>query len=134
MSQVIQTRIGIIGGSGTNRLPGASVKSTVNIDTPYGLPSGPVTLAEMAGRTVAFLSRHGDGHSLPPHRIDYRANLWALKSLGVEAALSSSAVGGLRTRYGPDTFVVTDQLIDRTWGRADTFFDGRPSSAPNLSG
>lgn len=103
------------------------MKSTVNIDAPYGLPSGPVTLAEIAGRTVAFLPRHGEGHSFPPHRINYRANLWALKSLGVEAVLSSSAVGGLRTRYGPDTFVVTDQLIDRTWGRADTFFDGAAS-------
>lgn len=124
MSQRIQARIGIIGGSGTYRLPGARVKSTVTIDTPYGFPSGPVTLAEIAGRAVAFLPRHGEDHSLPPHRINYRANLWALKSLGVEAVLSSSAVGGLRTRYAPDTFVVTDQLIDRTWGRADTFFDG----------
>lgn len=124
MSPGIQTRIGIIGGSGTYRLPGARVKSIVTIDTPYGFPSGPVTLGEIAGRAVAFLPRHGEGHSLPPHRINYRANLWALKSLGVEAVLSSSAVGGLRPGYAPDTFVVTDQLIDRTWGRADTFFDG----------
>ncbi|XAS68160.1 MTAP family purine nucleoside phosphorylase [Micrococcaceae bacterium Sec5.7] len=120
----VQTRIGIIGGSGTYRLPGATVQSTVTIDTPYGPPSGPVTLAVVAGQTVAFLPRHGAGHSLPPQKINYRANLWALKSLGVEAVISSSAVGGLRAGYGPDTFVVTDQLIDRTWGRCDTFFDG----------
>lgn len=124
MKQASQTRIGIIGGSGTYRLPGATVRSTVEIETPFGSPSGPVTLAELAGRTVAFLPRHGEGHRIPPHRINYRANLWALKSLGVEAVLSSSAVGGLRAPYAPETFVVTDQLIDRTWGRADTFFDG----------
>ena len=97
---------------------------TVDVETPYGPPSGPVTLADVAGRTVAFLPRHGGEHSLPPQKINYRANLWALKSLGVEAVLSSSAVGGLREGFGPETFVVTDQLIDRTWGRADTFFDG----------
>jgi 5'-methylthioadenosine phosphorylase len=119
-----QARIGIIGGSGTYQLPGAAVLATVDVDTPYGPPSGPVTLAGVAGRTVAFLPRHGGKHSLPPQKINYRANLWALKSLGVEAILSSSAVGGLREGFGPDTFVVTDQLIDRTWGRADTFFDG----------
>ncbi|WP_211883020.1 MTAP family purine nucleoside phosphorylase [Pseudarthrobacter albicanus] len=119
-----QPRIGIIGGSGTYRLPGATVLATVDVDTPYGPPSGPVTLADVAGRTVAFLPRHGGDHSLMPQKINYRANLWALKNLGVEAVLSSSAVGGLREGFGPETFVVTDQLIDRTWGRADTFFDG----------
>lgn len=119
-----QARIGIIGGSGTYRLPGATVLATVDVDTPYGPPSGPVTLADVAGRTVAFLPRHGGEHSLPPQRINYRANLWALKRLGVRAVLSSSAVGGLREGFGPETFVVTDQLIDRTWGRPDTFFDG----------
>ena len=119
-----QARIGILGGSGTYGLTGATVRAIVNVDTPYGPPSGPVTLADVAGRAVAFLPRHGGEHSLPPQRINYRANLWALKSLGVEAVLSSSAVGGLRVGFGPESFVVTDQLIDRTWGRADTFFDG----------
>ncbi|MET3923836.1 MTAP family purine nucleoside phosphorylase [Arthrobacter sp. UYEF20] len=119
-----QPRIGIIGGSGTYRLPGATVLATVDVATPYGPPSGPMTLADVAGRTVAFLARHGSGHSLPPQKINYRANLWALKRLGVRGILSSSAVGGLREGFGPETFVVTDQLIDRTWGRPDTFFDG----------
>ncbi len=119
-----QARIGIIGGSGTYGLPGAIVKDTVDVETPYGPPSGTITLAEVAGRTVAFLPRHGGGHSLPPQKINYRANLWALKSLGVEAVISSSAVGGLHEGYGPETFVVTDQLIDRTWGRADSYYDG----------
>ncbi|SKB40311.1 5'-methylthioadenosine phosphorylase [Arthrobacter sp. 49Tsu3.1M3] len=119
-----QARIGIVGGSGTYGLPAATVRATLTIRTPYGPPSGPVTLADVGGRTVAFLPRHGHKHSLPPQKINYRANLWALKSLGVEAVLSSSAVGGLRRGFGPETFVVTDQLIDRTWGRDDTFFDG----------
>lgn len=119
-----QARIGIIGGSGTYHLPAAKITASIEVDTPYGPPSAPVTLADVAGQRVAFLPRHGGKHSLPPQRINYRANIWALKSLGVEAVLSSSAVGGLREGYGPDTFVVTDQLIDRTWGRPDTFFDG----------
>ncbi len=119
-----RARIGIIGGSGTYRLPGATVRSIVDVETPYGPTSAPVTLADLAGQSVAFLPRHGGDHSVPPQKINYRANLWALKSLGVEAVLSSSAVGGLRKGFGPETFVVTDQLIDRTWGRADTFFDG----------
>lgn len=117
-------RIAIIGGSGTYSLPGASIMATFDVETPYGPPSSAVTLAEVAGRTVAFLPRHGGSHTVPPQKINYRANIWALKSLGVEAVMSSSAVGGLRKAYGPETFVVTDQLIDRTWGRADTFFDG----------
>ena len=129
-----QARIGIIGGSGTYRLPGATVRATIDVDTPYGPPSGPVTLADVAGRTVAFLPRHGGTHSLPPQKINYRANLWALKSLGVEAVLSSSAVGGLREGFGPGTFVVTDQLIDRSWGRADTFFDGTSADGVSPAG
>ncbi len=127
MPQIPETtraRIAIIGGSGTYRLPRATIKATFDVETPYGPPSSTVTLAEVAGRTVAFLPRHGGSHSLPPQKINYRANMWALKSLGVQAVMSSSAVGGLREGYGPETFVVTDQLIDRTWGRADTFFDG----------
>ena len=89
-------RIGIIGGSGTYRLPGDAGAAPRTVHTPYGPTSAPVTLAEIAGRSVAFLPRHGAGHSVPPQKINYRANLWALKSLGVEAVLSSSAVGGLR--------------------------------------
>jgi 5'-methylthioadenosine phosphorylase len=127
-------RIGIIGGSGTYRIPGAQVLSVLDIATPYGAPSSPVTIATVAGKPVAFLPRHGDGHRLPPQKINYRANLWALKSLGVEAVLSSSAVGGLRSGFGPDTFVITDQLIDRTWGRGDTFFDGETAEGATPAG
>jgi 5'-methylthioadenosine phosphorylase len=116
-------RIGIIGGSGTYTLP-AAAPVALTIQTPYGPPSGLLTLAQVAGKAVVFVPRHGTGHSLPPQKINYRANLWALKSLGVEAVISSSAVGGLRAGYHPETFVVPDQLIDRTWGRNDTYFDG----------
>jgi 5'-methylthioadenosine phosphorylase len=129
-----RARIGIIGGSGTYRLPGAAVRAQVIIRTPYGATSGPVTLTEVARRAVAFLPRHGAGHSLPPQEINYRANLWALKSLGVEAVISASAVGGLRAAYRPETFVVPDQLIDRTWGRADTFFDGTAPAGAEPAG
>ena len=92
----VHARIGIIGGSGTYRIPGAAAAASRPVRTPYGPTSAPVTVAEIAGRSVAFLPRHGTGHSVPPQKINYRANLWALKSLGVEAVLSSSAVGGLR--------------------------------------
>lgn len=92
--------------------------------TPYGPSSAPVTLVEVAGRTVAFLPRHGRDHSLPPHMINYRANLWALKSLGVRRVISPCAAGSLQPQIRPGDIVVLDQLVDRTTGRTDTFFDG----------
>ncbi|MEV4688623.1 MTAP family purine nucleoside phosphorylase [Microbacterium sp. LWH3-1.2] len=92
--------------------------------TPYGPPSSPITVGVFGGTHVAFLARHGAGHTIPPHRVNYRANLWALASLGVSAVIGSSAVGSLTPDLPPDTFVVPDQLIDRTRARADTFFDG----------
>src|SRR5262249_9216164 len=93
------------------------------VDTPYGQPSDPVTIASVGGRPTAFLPRHGRDHRYPPHRIPYRANLWALRSLGVRQILAPCAVGGLRPALGPGTFVVPDQLIDRTSGRTQTYYD-----------
>ncbi|MDQ0028509.1 MTAP family purine nucleoside phosphorylase [Arthrobacter bambusae] len=129
-----RARIGIIGGTGLYRLPGAVVLDTLDVATPFGAPSSPVTLARLTaldgpggaaeGPAVAFLSRHGRGHAIPPQQINYRANLWALKSLGVEAVISSAAVGGLVSSHGTGTFAVPDQLLDKTWGRADSFYDG----------
>lgn len=128
-----RARIGIIGGTGLYKLPGAVVLDTLDIATPFGPPSGPVTVARLAaldgpvgadGPVVAFLSRHGGTHSIAPQQINYRANLWALKSLGVEAVISSAAVGGLDSSHGTGMFAVPDQVLDRTWGRADTFYDG----------
>jgi 5'-methylthioadenosine phosphorylase len=113
--------IGVIGGSGLYALLDAATECVVS--TPYGLPSDPITVAEVGGRRVAFLPRHGRDHRLPPHRIPYRANLWALRSLGVRQILAPCAVGGLRPELGPGTFVVPDQLIDRTNGREQTFYD-----------
>ncbi len=115
--------IGVIAGSGLYELFATGAQSR-DIDTPYGPTSAPITLGEIAGRGVAFLARHGTGHSVPPHRINYRANIWALRSLGVRALVTFSAVGGLRAQCAPGRFVLTDQIIDRTHSRADTFFDG----------
>ncbi|HEU5003159.1 MAG TPA: S-methyl-5'-thioadenosine phosphorylase [Actinomycetota bacterium] len=114
--------IGLIGGSGFYRFLDATRE--VTIDTPYGPPSDALSVGEVAGRPVAFLPRHGRGHTIPPHRINYRANLWAFASLGVSRVLAPCAVGSLRPDLAPGTFVVCDQLVDRTWGRADTYFDG----------
>ncbi|WP_323741657.1 MTAP family purine nucleoside phosphorylase [Curtobacterium sp. VKM Ac-2865] len=115
--------IGVIGGSGLYELFAPGTADEIDVPTPFGATSSPITIGTMAGKRVAFLTRHGREHSVAPHRINHRANLWALRSLGVRAIVSSSAVGGLHPDYAPGTFVVTDQLIDRTWGRSDTFFE-----------
>ncbi|MDT0234333.1 MTAP family purine nucleoside phosphorylase [Curtobacterium sp. BRB10] len=115
--------IGVIGGSGLYQLFEEGTADELDVPTPFGPTSSPISIGTMAGRRVAFLTRHGREHSVAPHRINHRANVWALRSLGVRAVVSSSAVGGLHPDYAPGTFVVTDQLIDRTWGRADTFFE-----------
>ncbi|MET7671940.1 S-methyl-5'-thioadenosine phosphorylase [Micromonospora luteifusca] len=112
--------IAVIGGSGLYALLDGTAHE---LETPYGPPSDAVTIAEVAGRRVAFLPRHGRDHRHPPHLIPYRANLWALRSLGVRQVLAPCAVGGLRPELGPGTFVVPDQLIDRTSGRAQTYYD-----------
>ncbi len=114
--------LAVIGGSGFTALLDGS--ETIELDTPWGMPSGPVHLADVDGRTVAFLARHGPGHRLPPHRVPYRANLWALRSLGVTRVLGPCAAGSLHPDLHPGDLVVLDQAIDRTWGRADTYFDG----------
>ncbi|WP_259346035.1 MTAP family purine nucleoside phosphorylase [Curtobacterium sp. ME26] len=116
-------RIGVIGGSGLYRLFEEGTADEIDVATPFGPTSSPITVGTMSGKRVAFLTRHGREHSVAPHLINHRANVWALRSLGVRAIVSSSAVGGLHPDYAPGTFVVTDQLIDRTWGRADTFFE-----------
>ena len=115
--------IGIFGGSGFYEFAEGSVEE-IKVDTPYGPPSDKIALMTVAGRRVAFLPRHGKSHSLPPHKVPYRANLWALKSLGVSRVLAPSAVGSLQAHIAPGDFVIVDQFIDRTSGRADTFYDG----------
>lgn len=114
--------VGVIGGSGFYEfLPGAEA---VRVATPYGEASGPVVVGEVDGRSVAFLARHGGGHVLPPHRVNYRANMWALHNVGVRRVVAPSAAGSLKASIEPGHFVVLDQLVDRTRGRADTYFDG----------
>lgn len=113
--------LAVIGGSGLYAL--LEPAEDYLPDTPYGRPSDPITVAEVAGRRVAFLPRHGRAHQLPPHRIPYRANVWALRELGVTQILAPCAVGGLRPEFGPGAFVLPDQLIDRTYARVQTFYD-----------
>jgi 5'-methylthioadenosine phosphorylase len=115
--------IGVIGGSGLYGLLDDGSGERVPIATPYGSPSSEITLGTFAGRAVAFLPRHGAGHTVAPHRINYRANVWALASLGVRAIVTSSAVGGLSPAIPPGSFVLPDQIIDRTSGRRDTYYD-----------
>jgi 5'-methylthioadenosine phosphorylase len=119
-----QAEIGVIGGSGFYSF--LDDVTEVQVDTPYGAPSDSLFLGEVAGRSVAFLPRHGRAHHLPPHKINYRANLWALRSLGVRQVLGPCAVGGLRPGYGPGTLIVPDQLVDRTKSRVSSYFDGEP--------
>lgn len=113
--------IGVIGGSGFYEF--LIDCDEVKVETPYGEPSETVLVGEVSGRRVAFLPRHGRDHRFPPHKIPYRANMWALRSLGVRQILAPSAVGSLTASYGPGTLVIPDQLVDRTRGRAQTFYD-----------
>jgi 5'-methylthioadenosine phosphorylase len=117
-----RAEIGVIGGSGFYSLL-EDVRET-KVDTPYGPPSDSVFLADVAGRAVAFLPRHGRRHTIPPHRVPYRANVWAMRSLGVKAVISPCAAGSLQASVKPGDFVVCDQFVDRTSGRDQTFFDG----------
>jgi 5'-methylthioadenosine phosphorylase len=114
--------IGIFGGSGFYSL--LDDVREAKIDTPYGPPSDSFFLATVSGRRVAFLPRHGRRHTIPPHKVNYRANVWAMRSLGVKAVISPCAAGSLQLHVEPGHFVVSDQFVDRTSGRADTFFDG----------
>ncbi len=115
--------IGIIGGSGFYAFVEGDAEE-VAVETPYGPPSDAIALMTVAGQRVAFLPRHGRNHTIAPHKVNARANLWALQSLGVTRVLAPSAVGSLQTRFTPGDFVVNDQFVDRTTGRADTFYDG----------
>jgi 5'-methylthioadenosine phosphorylase len=113
--------IGVIGGTGFYEFLDSA--DEVQVDTPYGPPSDPLVIGAIEGRRIAFVPRHGRDHRFPPHRIPYRANLWALRSVGVRQVLAPSAVGSLTVSYGPGTLAVPDQLVDRTTGRTQTFYD-----------
>jgi 5'-methylthioadenosine phosphorylase len=117
-----QAQIGIIGGSGLYSMPGFEAQREVNIDTPWGRPSDNYVVGKLAGKPVAFLARHGRGHRLSPSELNFRANIYGMKSLGVERIISLSAVGSLKEEHRPLDFVIPDQFFDRTRGRVSTFF------------
>jgi len=115
--------IAIIGGTGLTSLPGLEITRREVVHTPYGEPSGPITHGRYSGKDVMFLARHGYGHTIPPHRVNYRANLWALNRLGVKRIIAVAAVGGITERMAPGVIAFPDQIIDYTWSRHHTFFE-----------
>jgi 5'-methylthioadenosine phosphorylase len=118
----LKAEIGIIGGSGLYSMPGFDAVEEANIDTPFGRPSDNYILGQLAGRNVVFLARHGRGHRISPSELNFRANIYGMKELGVERILSLSAVGSLKEEHKPLDFVIPDQFFDRTRGRVSTFF------------
>lgn len=124
-----RAEIGVFGGSGFYQF--LEDVTEVWVETPYGPPSDKIALATIAGKRVAFLPRHGKDHRYPPAKINYRANLWAMKSLGVSRLIGPCAAGSLTTRVRPGEFVICDQFVNRTWGRADTFFEGPITKHPS---
>lgn len=124
------TYLAIIGGSGFTRMPELKVTRREVVRTPFGEPSAPLTYGLFDGQEVAFLPRHGAGHRLPPHRINYRANIWALKTIGARHVVGMAAVGGIS--MGPQVICVPDQIIDYTYGREHTFFDGEDAAVTHI--
>lgn len=116
--------VGIIGGTGLTELKGLQMTGKRDLDTPWGKPSAALQMGVLDGREVVFLARHGHPHRIPPHQVNYRANLWALHHLGVRTVVGVNAVGGIHPAMGPAHIVVPDQIIDYTWGRGHTFFEG----------
>jgi 5'-methylthioadenosine phosphorylase len=116
--------LAIIGGSGLSQLASLEVTQRKVVRTPYGEPSGALTFGKLGSREVIFLARHGYGHTIAPHQVNYRANIWALKEQTVEGVISVASVGGIRHEFGPGTLVLPDQIVDYTWGRRSTFFEG----------
>lgn len=115
--------VGIIGGSGLYQMEGVEITEEKRVETPFGPPSDKIMLGKLEGRDVAFLPRHGRGHAIPPHRINFRANIFAMKELGVRAIISVSAVGSMKENIHPGELVMVDQFMDRTKDRPQTFFD-----------
>jgi len=116
--------VAIIGGSGLSQLGNMEVTQRRVARTPYGEPSGPLTFGRIKGREVMFLARHGYGHTIAPHEVNYRANMWALKDAGADCVVSVASVGGIRSDITPGMLVLPDQVIDYTWGRSSTYFEG----------
>ena len=115
--------LGIIGGSGLTRLDALRIDRQEIVATPYGEPSAPLTFGHFDGSPIVFLPRHGGAHTIPPHKVNYRANLWAMKQVGVDHVVGMAAVGGITERMAPGVLCVPDQIIDYTWGREHTLFE-----------
>lgn len=124
--------LAIIGGSGLTQLANLDVSHREVVRTPYGEPSGAVTFGEICGRPVAFLARHGYGHTIPPHEVNYRANLWALWKRGAQGIVSVASVGSIRADLKPGDLVIPHQIIDYTWGRRSTFHEGQDCSVTHI--
>lgn len=124
--------LAIIGGTGLTQLANLTITHRQVMRTPYGEPSGPMTFGTLREHEVLFIARHGYGHTIPPHLVNYRANLWALREQGARSVVAISSVGGIRADLTPGTLVVPDQIIDYTFGRASTFFDGTDKAVTHI--
>ena len=124
--------LAVIGGSGLSQFAGLEGSREVVVRTPYGDPSSPLTLGGIRGRSVVFLARHGAGHRIAPHEINYRANLWALKEQQPAGIVSIATVGGIRNDLRPGTLLLPDQILDYTWGRRSTFFEGEGATVTHV--
>jgi len=126
------TELAIIGGTGLARLKGLEIERREVMHTPYGEPSGAITYGKLCGKQVVFLPRHGYGHTIPPHMVNYRANLWCLKNKGISKVISICAVGGIREDLAPGSLIIPDQIIDYTWSRNHTFFEKELTSVTHI--
>ena len=124
--------LAVIGGSGLTQLANLEVSHREVLRTPYGEPSGAVTFGQICGRPVAFLARHGYGHTIPPHEVNYRANIWALCKRGATAIVSVASVGGIRADLRPGDLIIPHQILDYTWGRKMTYHEGRDSAVVHI--
>jgi 5'-methylthioinosine phosphorylase len=124
--------VAVIGGTGLSALAGLEITGREVVNTPWGEPSGPLTKGTLAAKTVAFLPRHGYGHTIPPHRVNYRANIAALQLAGFDQVIAVAAVGGIRADLASPSLVVPDQLLDYTWGRAHTFYEEQLTSVVHV--
>ena len=124
--------LAIIGGSGLTQLANLAVERREVVRTPYGEPSGPLTFGRLCGQPAVFIARHGHGHTIPPHEVNYRANVWALKQAGATSIVSIASVGGIRPDLGPGTLVMPHQIIDYTWGRKCTYHEGGDASVVHI--
>ncbi|BCO30419.1 putative S-methyl-5'-thioinosine phosphorylase [Thiohalobacter sp. COW1] len=125
-------KLAIIGGSGLDKLKNLEIERREVLQTPYGEPSGPLTHGRISGTQVVFLPRHGSGHTIPPHKVNYRANIWALHHIGIQDIIAVAAVGGITRGMAPATLAFPDQIIDYTWGRENTFFDDDDSAVTHI--